>query len=70
MFSEDGISGSKKPKYKRILQLDSDMRTRCVYSQELLVPGIDVPMDIDGPRPPMAQSMQRYALYMIREVLL
>lgn len=68
-FHEEVLSGSQRPKYKRVLQLDSDMRTRCVYPSELLVPGLDGPVNPDQPPLTLAQSMQRYALYIVREVL-
>jgi len=68
MIVDKAFQAGKTPSYATILRLDADLRDNCVYPEKLRVAGLDETATADPIPPPLAITMQRHALYMIREI--
>lgn len=67
MIVDKAFQAGKNPSYATILRLDADLRDNCVYPENLRVAGLDETATADPTPPPLSVTMQRHALYIIRE---
>ena len=67
MIVDKAFQAGKAPSYATILRLDADLRDNCVYPEKLRVAGLDGTATADPAPPPLSVTMQRHALYIIRE---
>ena len=67
MIVDKAFQAGKAPSYTTILRLDADLRDNCVYPEKLRVAGLDGTATADPTPPPLSVTMQRHALYIIRE---
>lgn len=64
------VNAINKPKYSAILEFDSFIRTHFVYPLSLKIPGIDVESSPQSANTPVSTTMQKHALYMVKDIML
>ena len=67
MIVDKAFQAGKAPSYATILRLDADLRDNCVYPEALQVAGLEETVAADSTPPSLSVTMQRHALYIIRE---
>lgn len=67
MIVDKAFQAGKAPSYATILRLDADLRDNCVYPEKLRVAGLEGTATADHTPPQLSVTMQRHALYIIRE---